>query len=101
MRFREEFRFLTSQFYTRRKYAECKIKEDRLITVDCDGCTCEAQGLRWLLARGYTATVTEVSVRVTGRYSVSRSMGSRPASRIRRTNSSRRMPCGVVAPASW
>ena len=48
----------------------------------------------------YTATVTEVSVRVTGRYSVSLSIGSRPASRIRRMRSSRRMPCGVVAPAS-
>ena len=49
----------------------------------------------------YTATVTDVSVRVTGRYSVSRSMGSRPAARISRSSSSRRMPCGVVAPASW
>src|SRR5271154_629247 len=49
----------------------------------------------------YTATVTEVSVRVTGRYNVSRSMGSRPAARIKRSNSSRRMPWGVVAPASW
>jgi hypothetical protein len=48
----------------------------------------------------YTVTVTEVSVLVTGRYSVSRSMGSRPASRIRRTRSCRRIPCGVVAPAS-
>src|SRR5215469_11829182 len=44
-----------------------------------------------------TATVTEVSVRMTGRYMVSRSMGSRPASRIRRISSWRRMPCGVVA----
>ena len=48
----------------------------------------------------YTATVTDVSVRVTGRYNVSRSIGSRPAVRISRSNSSRRMPCGVVAPAS-
>ncbi len=46
MRFREEFRFLTSQFYTRCKYAECKIKEDKLITVDCDGCTCRLAGAK-------------------------------------------------------
>src|SRR5206468_7905726 len=48
----------------------------------------------------YTATVTDVSVRVTDLYSVSRSIGSRPASWIRRTNSCRGIPCGVVAPAS-
>jgi hypothetical protein len=44
---------------------------------------------------------TEVSVRVTARYRVSRSTGSRPASLISRINSCRRRPCGVVAPASW
>ena len=49
----------------------------------------------------YTATVTDVSVRVTARYKVSRSTGSRPASLISRINSCRRRPCGVVAPASW
>ena len=49
----------------------------------------------------YTATVTVVSVRVTGRYSVSRSNGMRPASVISRIKSWRRSICGVVAPASW
>ena len=38
-------------------------------------------------AESYTATVTEVSVRLTGRYKVSRSTGSRPASRMSRTSS--------------
>jgi hypothetical protein len=56
--------------------------------------------LHWKSGR-YTATVTDVSVLVTGRYSVSRSIGSRPAARISLSSSSRRMPCGVVAPASW
>ena len=40
-------------------------------------------------------------VRVTGRYSVSRSKGTRPASVMRRIKSWRRSICGVVAPASW
>jgi hypothetical protein len=48
-----------------------------------------------------TATVKVSSLRVTARYIVSRSNGSRPASVISRTRSARRMPCGVVAPASW
>jgi hypothetical protein len=47
-----------------------------------------------------TATVKVSSLRVTARYSVSRSNGSRPASVINRTRSARRIPCGVVAPAS-
>ena len=38
-------------------------------------------------SRHYTATVTVVSVRVTGRYMVSRSKGMRPASVIRRIRS--------------
>ena len=37
----------------------------------------------------------------TSLYSVSRSTGTRPASRIHCTSSSRRTRCGVVAPASW
>jgi hypothetical protein len=49
----------------------------------------------------YTSTVNVASVRSTGRYSVSRSTGSRPALRIRCSNSARRRPCVVVAPASW
>jgi hypothetical protein len=49
----------------------------------------------------YTATVNVSSLRVTARYSVSRSNGTRPASVISRTRSARRIPCGVVAPASW
>jgi hypothetical protein len=48
-----------------------------------------------------TATVKLSSLRVTARYIVSRSNGSRPASVISRTRSARRIPCGVVAPASW
>ena len=48
----------------------------------------------------YTATVNVSSLRVTARYSVSRSNGTRPASVINRTRSARRIPCGVVAPAS-
>ena len=47
-----------------------------------------------------TATVKLSSLRVTARYIVSRSNGSRPASVISRTRSARRIPCGVVAPAS-
>ena len=47
-----------------------------------------------------TATVKVSSLRVTARYIVSRSNGSRPASVISRTRSARRIPCGVVAPAS-
>ncbi len=49
----------------------------------------------------YTRTVKAVSVRVTGRYSVSRSTGSRPALRINCNSSPRRSPWLVVAPASW
>ena len=48
-----------------------------------------------------TAMVKLSSLRVTARYIVSRSNGSRPASIISRTRSDRRIPCGVVAPASW
>ena len=48
-----------------------------------------------------TATVKVSSLRVTARYIVSRSKGSRPASVISRTRSARRIPCGVIAPASW
>jgi hypothetical protein len=48
-----------------------------------------------------TATVKVSSLRVTARYMVSRSKGFRPASVINRTRSARRIPCGVVAPASW
>jgi hypothetical protein len=48
-----------------------------------------------------TDTVNVSSLRVTARYIVSRSNGSRPASVISRTRSARRIPCGVVAPASW
>jgi hypothetical protein len=48
-----------------------------------------------------TATVKVSSLRVTARYIVSRSNGSRPASVISRTRSARLIPCGVVAPASW
>ena len=48
----------------------------------------------------YTATVKVSSLRVTARYIVSRSNGTRPASVISRTRSARRIPCGVVAPAS-
>ena len=51
-------------------------------------------------AGSHTEIVNDVSVLVTGRYMVSRSTGSRPASRIRRSSSLRTMPCGVVAPAS-
>jgi len=51
-------------------------------------------------AGSHTEIVNDVSVRVTGRYMVSRSTGSRPASRIRRSSSLRTIPCGVVAPAS-
>ena len=47
-----------------------------------------------------TATVKLSSLRVTARYMVSRSNGSRPASVISLTRSARRIPCGVVAPAS-
>src|SRR5277367_1551168 len=54
-----------------------------------------------VLDRTQTATVKESSLRVTARYIVSRSNGSRPASVINRTRSARRIPCGVVAPASW
>ena len=49
----------------------------------------------------YTNTVNVASERSTGRYSVSRSTGLRPALRIRCNNSARRSPCWVVAPASW
>ena len=49
----------------------------------------------------YTSTVNVCSARCTGRYSVSRSTGSRPARRINCSNSPRRSPCTVVAPASW
>ena len=52
-------------------------------------------------ASPHTATVNVSSVRITDRYSVSRSTGTRPAVVISRISSSRRMPCGVVAPASW
>jgi hypothetical protein len=48
----------------------------------------------------YTRTVNALSERSTGRYSVSRSTGSRPASVIRRINSPRRRFWLVVAPAS-
>jgi hypothetical protein len=54
-----------------------------------------------LSTRFYTATVNVVSSRITGRYNVSRSTGTRPASVISRIKSLRRNPCGVVAPASW
>ena len=50
--------------------------------------------------RSYTRTVNAFSARSTGRYSVSRSTGSRPASRIRRMSSPRRRFWLVVAPAS-
>ncbi len=53
------------------------------------------------IVKSYTATVKLSSLRVTARYSVSRSNGTRPASVISRTKSARRIPCGVVAPASW
>ena len=59
---------------------------------------------QWYIPGGggiYTATVNVSSLRVTARYSVSRSNGTRPASVISRTRSARRIPCGVVAPASW
>ena len=52
-------------------------------------------------AENYTATVNVSSLRVTARYSVSRSNGTRPASVMRRQSWLRVMPCGVVAPASW
>ena len=52
------------------------------------------------IKKNYTATVNVSSLRVTARYSVSRSNGIRPASVISRTRSARRIPCGVVAPAS-
>ena len=51
-------------------------------------------------ALSYTRTVNAFSARSTGRYSVSRSTGSRPASRIRRVSSPRRRFWLVVAPAS-
>src|SRR5258708_38453211 len=51
--------------------------------------------------QNYTNTVNAVSVRCTGWYSVSRSIGSRPASRISRRISPRLRPWLVVAPASW
>ena len=54
-----------------------------------------------LTTRPYVTTVKLLPVRSTGLYSVSRSTGSRPALRIKRSNSPRRRPCSVVAPASW
>ena len=49
----------------------------------------------------YTRTVNAFSVRCTGRYSVSRSTGVLPASRISRSSSPRRSDCETVEPASW
>jgi len=48
----------------------------------------------------HTSTVNAVSVRVAGRYNLSGSTGSRPASRINCSNSPRRSDWLVVAPAS-
>jgi hypothetical protein len=48
-----------------------------------------------------TSTVNADSVRLTGRYVVSRSTGSRPASRINLSRSCRLRCCAVCAPASW
>jgi len=50
----------------------------------------------------HTAIVnaSSVTLRMTSRYGVSRSTGTRPAFSIRLIKSRRRMPCGVVAPAS-
>ena len=50
--------------------------------------------------RPQTRTVNVASVRWTGRYSVSRSTGSRPALRMSCSSSARRIPWLVVAPAS-
>jgi len=70
--------------------AEMGISWAYVRTQDRSGCTHLTQ----------TATVKLSSLRVTARYMVSRSNGSRPASVISLTRSARRIPCGVVAPAS-
>ncbi len=54
----------------------------------------------WALING-SPTVQSRPLRMTFRYSVSRSTGMRPASRMSRCSKSTVIPSGVFAPASW
>ena len=102
----EAARFVTKLPGGRPNRARCEDRIDALtlrsaeITPFAGGGAGAEQGAGGEAGRSYTRTVNAFSARSTGRYSVSRSTGSRPASRIRRMSSPRRRFWLVVAPAS-